>query len=303
MLFSQLPAEQGLYDPSREKDSCGVAMIADIAGRRSHSIVADGVLALENLEHRGAAGAEPNSGDGAGILIQLPVELLASLADFPLPDAAADGANTFAAGMCFLPQGVRERAAAVARVEAIAAEEGLSVLGWSEVEVDPDKADIGVTALGCMPHMTYLFVTAPEVNGVRPSGVELDRLVYGLRKRAERVTPEIEAAGTGLFFPSLSSRTMVYKGMLTTMQLPLFFPDLRDPLCMSAIAIVHSRFSTNTFPSWPLAHPHRYVAHNGEINTVKGNRNRMRAREAMLASSLIPGDLERLYPICNPDGS
>ncbi|MBY6411280.1 glutamate synthase large subunit [Rhodococcus sp. BP-252] len=303
MLFSQLPAEQGLYDPAQEKDSCGVAMIADVAGRRSHSIVADGVLALENLEHRGAAGAEPNSGDGAGILLQLPVELLESLVDFPLPEALADGTNTYAAGICFLPQGIRERADAVARVEAIAHEEGLDVLGWREVQVDPDGADIGLTALGCMPHMSYLFVAAPEVDGVRLGGLELDRQVYAVRKRAERVTPEIAAAGTGLFFPSLSSRTIVYKGMLTTMQLPMFFPDLRNPLCKSAIAIVHSRFSTNTFPSWPLAHPHRYVAHNGEINTVMGNRNRMRAREAMLSSTIIPGDLERLYPICNPDGS
>jgi len=303
LLFSQLPAKQGLYDPAQEKDSCGVAMIADIAGRRSHGIVADGVLALENLEHRGAAGAEPNSGDGAGILIQLPVELLASLVDFALPSPTDDGENTYAAGICFLPQGVRERSAAVERVESIAVEEGLELLGWRTVDVDPDAADVGVTALGCMPHMSYLFVAAPERDGQRPGGLELDRLVFGLRKRAERVTPEIEAAGTGLFFPSLSARTIVYKGMLTTMQLPLYFPDLRNPLCSSAIAIVHSRFSTNTFPSWPLAHPHRYLAHNGEINTVKGNRNRMRAREAMLASDLIPGDLRRLFPICNPEGS
>ena len=303
VLFSRMPAEQGLYDPSAEKDSCGVAMIADIAGRRSHSIVSDGVLALENLEHRGAAGAEPNSGDGAGILIQLPVELLDSLSSFELPSANGDGENTFAAGVCFLPQGIRERGSAVQRVESIAADEGLEVLGWVPVEVDPDRADVGLTALGCMPYMSYLFVAAPEVDGSRPAGLELDRLVYGLRKRSERVTPEIEAEGSGLFFPSLSARTIVYKGMLTTMQLPLFFPELRNPLCTSAIAIVHSRFSTNTFPSWPLAHPHRYVAHNGEINTVKGNRNRMRAREAMLSSDLIPGDLERLFPICNPDAS
>lgn len=165
VLFSRMPAEQGLYDPSLEKDSCGVAMIADIAGRRSHEIVADGVLALENLEHRGAAGAEPNSGDGAGILIQLPVELLDSLAPFDLPTAGADGDNAFAAGVCFLPQGIRERAIAVERVESIAVEEGLEILGWVPVEVDPDRADVGLTALGCMPYMSYLFVAAPEVDG------------------------------------------------------------------------------------------------------------------------------------------
>ncbi len=157
--------------------------------------------------------------------------------------------------------------------------------------VDPDGAEVGVTALGCMPHMAQLFVAAPEH---KLGGIDLDRRVYPMRKRAER---------TGVYFPSLSSRTMVYKGMLTTMQLPQYFPDLRDERCVSAIAIVHSRFSTNTFPSWPLAHPFRFVAHNGEINTVRGNRNRMHAREAMLASARIPGDLSRLSPICTPEAS
>ncbi len=152
-------------------------------------------------------------------------------------------------------------------------------------------AEIGVTALGCMPYMSQLFVAAPEH---KVAGIDLDRRVYPMRKRAER---------TGVYFPSLSSRTMVYKGMLTTMQLPQYFPDLRDERCISAIAIVHSRFSTNTFPSWPLAHPFRFVAHNGEINTVRGNRNRMHAREAMLDSARIPGDLSRLSPICTPEAS
>ena len=290
MLFSALPHAQGLYDPQRESDSCGVAMITDIQGRRSHAIVADGLTALEHLEHRGAAGAETNSGDGAGILIQLPVELFGDVVDFELPPPTEDGCNTFAAGICFLPQDVSERNAAREQIEAIARDEGLDVLGWRELPVDPDGADVGVTALSCMPYMSQLFVAAPD----RVGGIDLDRRVYPLRKRAE--------AGD-LYFPSLSSRTIAYKGMLTTMQLPQYFPDLRDERCMSAIAIVHSRFSTNTFPSWPLAHPFRFVAHNGEINTVRGNRNRMHAREAMLASSLIPGDLARLSPICTPDAS
>ncbi|MDT7791687.1 MAG: glutamate synthase large chain, partial [Mycobacterium sp.] len=290
MLFSALPDRQGLYDPDNESDSCGVAMISDIQGRRSHAIVADGLVALEHLEHRGAAGAEPNSGDGAGILIQLPVELLKEVVDFDIPPAAPDGSNTFAAGICFLPQDPVARSAAREAVEAIAAEEGLHVLGWRAVPVDPGGAEVGVTALGCMPYMSQLFVAGPHGIG----GVELDRRAYPLRKRAER---------NGVYFPSLSSRTMVYKGMLTTMQLPQYFPDLRDARCMSAIAIVHSRFSTNTFPSWPLAHPFRFVAHNGEINTVRGNRNRMHAREAMLAGSQIPGDLSRLSPICTPEAS
>ena len=294
MLFSALPEAQGLYHPEREADSCGVAMVTDIQGRRSHGIVTDGLIALEHLEHRGAAGAEPNSGDGAGILIQLPVEMLDQVTDFDLPAPNPNGDNTFAAGICYLPQDLSARAEECATIVSIAAEEGLEILGWREVPVDPDGAEIGQTALGCMPYMTQLFVAAPEHNGVRPGGIDLDRRVYPLRKRAERGE---------VYFPSLSSRTMVYKGMLTTLQLPQYFPDLRDERCTSAIAIVHSRFSTNTFPSWPLAHPFRFVAHNGEINTVRGNRNRMHAREAMLASAMIPGDLARLSPVCTADAS
>ncbi|KXW70805.1 glutamate synthase [Mycolicibacterium phlei DSM 43070] len=265
-------------------------MVADIQGRRSHGIVSDGLIALEHLDHRGAAGAEPNSGDGAGILIQLPVDLLREVVDFELPQPGPDGANTFAAGLCFMPQDPEARETARRAVEAIAADEGLTVLGWRVLPVDPQGADLGATALGCMPHMEQLFVTSPDGLG----GLDLDRHVYPMRKRAER---------EGVYFPTLSSRTMAYKGMLTTKQLPLYFPDLRDERCRSAIAIVHSRFSTNTFPSWPLAHPFRFVAHNGEINTVRGNRNRMHAREAMLASAKIPGDLSRLSPICTPEAS
>ncbi len=295
MLFSALPNAQGLYDPDNESDSCGVAMIADIEGRRSHGIVADGLTALEHLEHRGAAGAEPNSGDGAGILLQLPVELFSGVVDFELPAPTADGRNTYAAGICFLPQDENDRAAARARIEGLAAEENLEVIGWRDLPIDPEGAGVGATALDCMPHFGQLFVAAPE----RCGGIDLDRRVYPLRKRAEASEDE----ALGVYFPTLSSRTIAYKGMLTTMQLPQFFPDLRDDRCMSAIAIVHSRFSTNTFPSWPLAHPFRFVAHNGEINTVRGNRNRMHAREAKLGSELITGDLSRLSPICPRDGS
>ncbi|MCV7279391.1 glutamate synthase large subunit [Mycolicibacterium flavescens] len=290
MLFSAFPEPQGLYDPDNEADSCGVAMVADIRGRRSHSIVVDGLTALEHLDHRGAAGAETNSGDGAGILIQLPVELLSEVVDFDLPPSALNGENTFAAGICFMPTDPEARTTARESVEAIADDEGLKILGWRPLPIDPQSADLGATALGCMPHMEQLFVASTD----NASGLELDRRVYPLRKRAER---------NGVYFPSLSSRTMAYKGMLTTKQLPQYFPDLRDERCRSAIAIVHSRFSTNTFPSWPLAHPFRFVAHNGEINTVRGNRNRMHAREAMLASANIPGDLSRLSPICTPEAS
>ncbi|WP_028462845.1 glutamate synthase large subunit [Nocardia sp. 348MFTsu5.1] len=304
MLFSQVPKAQGLYDPDAEVDSCGVAMVADIHGRRTHEIVADGLLALENLDHRGAAGAEINSGDGAGILMQVPHGFLREVVDFVLPPADPVAGNTFAVGNCFLPAEPQARALAVARVETIADEENITILGWRELPVEVDAADIGDTARACMPYMSQLFVAAPlRADGTAPAGLDLDRLVYPLRKRAERVTPETEAEGSGLYFASLSSRTIVYKGMLTTKQLPAFYPDLRDERAHSAIAIVHSRFSTNTFPSWPLAHPFRFVAHNGEINTVRGNRNRMRAREAMVATDLIPGDLSRVFPICSPDAS
>ncbi|RKT56808.1 glutamate synthase large subunit [Saccharothrix australiensis] len=301
MIFSAIPSPQGLYDPAAERDACGVAMVADIEGRRSHAIVVDALTALANLEHRGAAGAEPTSGDGAGILLQLPDAFLRSAVDFELPAAGA-----YAAGIAFLPPDEAERGKAQALAERIAEEEGLRVLGWREVPVDPDLADVGPTARSVMPHFAMLFVTAgpshpgSPATGSEPSGVELDRLAFVLRKRVEH---ETVAAQVGTYFPSLSARTLVYKGMLTTGQLPDFFPDLRDERLATAIALVHSRFSTNTFPSWPLAHPFRYVAHNGEINTVRGNRNRMRAREALLASDLIPGDLTRLFPICDPAGS
>ncbi|PRY42406.1 glutamate synthase large subunit [Umezawaea tangerina] len=293
MIFSAIPAPQGLYDPTAERDACGVAMVADIRGRRSHGIVDDALTALANLEHRGAAGAEPTSGDGAGILLQLPDEFLRAVVDFELP-----ARGSYAAGVAFLPLDVDERAKAVETAERIAAEEGLEVLGWRDVPVDPVAADVGPTALSVVPHFAMLFVASADDTGVE--GIALDRLTFGLRKRVEH---ETAAANVGTYFPSLSARTLVYKGMLTTGQLPAFFPDLRDERLASAIALVHSRFSTNTFPSWPLAHPFRYVAHNGEINTVRGNRNRMRAREALLRSDLIPGDLTRLFPICDPDGS
>ncbi|CRK58794.1 Glutamate synthase [NADPH] large chain [Alloactinosynnema sp. L-07] len=295
MIFSALPPRAGLYDPAAERDACGVAMVADIHGRRSHAIVTDALTALANLEHRGAAGAEPTSGDGAGILVQLPDALLRAVAEVELPDSTDHG-HHYATGLAFLPVDPDARAKAVELVERTAEEEGLRVLGWREVPVDPDAAGIGPTARSVMPHFAMPFVVAES----GAAGVDLDRLAFCLRKRVER---DSATAGCGVYFPSLSARTLVYKGMLTTEQVPAFFPDLRDERLTSAIALVHSRFSTNTFPSWPLAHPFRYVAHNGEINTVRGNRNRMRAREALLESDLIPGDLTRLYPIVDPRGS
>ncbi|MEY4170900.1 MAG: glutamate synthase large subunit [Actinomycetota bacterium] len=283
--FSAQPPAQGLYDPAAEHDACGVAFIATLTGQPSHEIVQLGLTALLNLDHRGASGAEPDSGDGAGILLQVPDRFLRRVTDFELPPA-----GEYAVGIAFLPRDEVTEAATRAHIERIAAEEGLRVLGWRDLPTDPSS--LGRTAVRVMPHFTQLFV-APFGNAV--TGLPLERMAFCLRKRAEH---ETEA-----YFPSLSSRTLVYKGMLTTHQLGEFFPDLSDPDMKSALALVHSRFSTNTFPSWPLAHPYRLIAHNGEINTVKGNRNWMRAREAMLASDVIPGDLSRLFPICTPGGS
>ncbi|WP_064441511.1 glutamate synthase large subunit [Hoyosella altamirensis] len=297
MLFSHTPARHQLYDPANESDSCGVGLIADISGRRSHAVIEDALQVLANLDHRGARGAEPNTGDGAGILLQLPDELFRQkYSDMVFPHW--DAGEAYAAGICFLPVHENDRAEAQEFVEQVAADEGLHVLGWRDVDVDTEAADIGSAARECMPHMSYLFITdgaAGETNGVRRRGAVLDRAAYCLRKRAER--------DADVYFASLSSRTIVYKGMLLTNQLPIFFPDLRDKRCRSAIAVVHSRFSTNTFPSWPLAQPFRFLAHNGEINTIRGNRNRMRARESLLASDLFPGDLSRTYPVCTPDAS
>src|SRR5689334_18511255 len=282
------PEPQGLYDGQHEHDACGVAFVATLTGVPSHDIVFKALTALRNLEHRGAAGAEPNSGDGAGILLQVPDrffrEVTAELG-FELPPA-----HSYAVGTAFLPGDEEQNAKTRQRIEEIAAEEGLSVLGWREVPTDPSL--LGATALSTMPTFAQIFVAA---KGSRILGMGLERLAFCLRKRAERETD--------VYFPSLSSRTICYKGMLTTEQLDHVFPDLVDERMETAVAVVHSRFSTNTFPSWPLSHPFRFIAHNGEINTVMGNRNWMRAREALLASDVIPGDLERLFPICTTGAS
>ncbi|WP_433185349.1 glutamate synthase large subunit [Actinoallomurus sp. CA-150999] len=278
------PERQGLYDPAGEHDACGVGMVADLNGRKSHDIVVKALTVLRNLDHRGAKGAEPDDGDGAGILTQLPDALFREVVDFALPEPGA-----YAAGIAFLPTDEAERAEAVAVVERIADEEGLTVLGWRELPHDPNFS--GPTARAVMPHFAQLFLSAR--GGARE--LELDRIVFCARERMEQ--------DTGVYFPSLSSRTIVYKGMLTTPQLEPFFADLSDRRYGTAIALVHSRFSTNTFPAWELAHPYRFIAHNGEINTVKGNRNWMRAREALLKSDLLPGDLSRIYPVIDIEAS
>ena len=302
MRYSAQPERQGLYDPGFEHDACGVAAVVDIKGRRSNKIVADGITALINLDHRGAAGADPAVGDGAGILFQVPETFLRAVVDFDLPETPSDADGcAFAVGIAFLPQDLADRRRAKSMITRIVGEEGLELLGWRTVPTDPSGAGVGQMALDVMPVFEQLFLAGkPDRAGRRPFGIALDRLVYPVRKRVEH---ETAAADVEVYFPSLSSRTLTYKGMLTTQQLPDFFDDIRDHRLESAIAIVHSRFSTNTFPAWPLAHPFRYIAHNGEINTVRGNRNRMRAREALLETDLIPGDLNRLFPINTPGAS
>ncbi|MEU1780503.1 glutamate synthase large subunit [Streptomyces abikoensis] len=288
MRHASHPAHQGMYDPRNEHDACGVGFVATLTGEASHELVEQALTVLRNMEHRGATGSDPDTGDGAGILMQIPDaflrESVESVEGFTLPAAGA-----YAVGIAFLPADEPEAATAVSHIETIAAEEGLTVLGWRAVPVTPEL--LGADARATMPAFRQLFVT----DGVNEN-LALDRKAFALRKRSER-----EA---GVYFPSLSARTIVYKGMLTTGQLEPFFPDLSDRRCATAIALVHSRFSTNTFPSWPLAHPYRFVAHNGEINTVKGNRNWMGARESQLASGLF-GDapLERTFPVCTPDAS
>ncbi|WP_305093280.1 glutamate synthase large subunit [Prescottella sp. R16] len=300
--MKHLPGPQGLYHPANEHDACGVAFVVDMHGRRSRDIVEKAITALVNLEHRGAAGSEPNTGDGAGILLQVPDRFLRAVVDFELP---AEGA--YATGMAFLPQGEAAADEAAAGVEKIVAEEGLTVLGWRAVPTD--DSSLGSLARAAMPTFRQVFIGSTGAAADAVTGMDLERRAYVIRKRVEH---ELGTAGAGedgpgresVYFPSLSGQTFVYKGMLTTPQLKGFYLDLQDDRVESALGLVHSRFSTNTFPSWPLAHPFRRVAHNGEINTVSGNENWMRAREALIRSDVFgEGALEKIFPICTPGAS
>ncbi len=266
-----------------------MAMVATLRGTPGHDIVEKALEALRNLEHRGAVGSDAGTGDGAGIITQIPHQFLSGVVDFDLP-----AKGSYAVGMAFLPLDDGKRQAEKADIEKIAREEDLDILGWREVPHRP--AVIGDLARAAMPAFEQLFVVSTRKNskGQPLSGVELDRQAFRLRKRAER---EINA-----YFPSLSCRTLVYKGMVTTLQLEPFFPDLSDERFQSTLALVHSRYSTNTFPSWPLAQPFRMLAHNGEINTIRANRNWMRARQSQMRSEAL-GDLTPLFPIVSEGGS
>src|ERR1700716_2446503 len=290
------PSTVGLYNPAHEHDACGVAMVVDMHGRRSRDIVDKAITALLNLEHRGAQGAEPHTGDGAGILLQVPDEFLRAVVEFDLP-----GYGSYATGIAFLPQSSKDAATACEAVGKIVEAEGLEVLGWRQVPTD--ESSLGALARDAMPTFRQLFIAGA-------SGMDLERRAYVVRKRAEH---ELGTKGPGqdgpgretVYFQSLSGQTFVYKGMLTTPQLKAFYLDLQDDRLASALGIVHSRFSTNTFPSWPLAHPFRRVAHNGEINTVTGNENWMRAREALINTDVFGSyaDVDKIFPVCTPGAS
>ncbi|MBM3676271.1 MAG: glutamate synthase large subunit [Actinobacteria bacterium] len=282
-----LPPKQGLYDPASERDACGVACVAKLDGVPAHETVERALLALANLEHRGAAGADALTGDGAGILLQLPDPFFRGVVA-ELPPAGAYGV-----GMCFLPRDEARRREFERILEETVAAEGQRLIGWRDVPVDP--AHVGVDAGGVAPAIRQLVVGASGALAGDQDAFE--RKLYVIRRVAEL------AAGDDLVIPSFSSRTIVYKGMLTSPQLPGYFPDLRDPRVETALALVHSRYSTNTFPTWELAHPYRMIAHNGEINTLRGNVNWMAARESQLASELFGDDIAKVLPVVRPRGS
>ncbi|MDJ0350851.1 glutamate synthase large subunit [Cryobacterium sp. PH29-G1] len=287
--FSSMPEASGLYDPAAERDACGLAMVATLRGTAGHDIITQALDALRNLEHRGAVGSDAGTGDGAGIITQIPDAFLRAVTDFALPPV-----GQYAVGNVFLPTDPTARTGIKRAISRIADEESLTILGWREVPVHPE--DLGSQARSNMPAIQQLFVQSTRTTeaGEHLSDIALDRQTFRLRKRAER---ELE-----IYFVSLSCRTLVYKGMVTTLQLEPFYPDLSDERFVSTLALVHSRYSTNTFPSWPLAQPFRMIAHNGEINTVQGNRNWMRARQSQLESELL-GDIEPLLPIVTPGAS
>jgi glutamate synthase (ferredoxin) len=299
--------KQGLYDPATEHDACGVGFVVHQKGVRSHDIVNKAMRVLINLEHRGACGCEANTGDGAGILMQMPDKFFRKVLPFTLPEAGAYGA-----GLVFLPRDARDRDSVKALVASIVAEEGLTLLGWRDVPSDDSL--LGDSAKATQPVFQQLFIGWRDAGSAAGQGernpahvrMAFERKLYVVRKRIEHAadTLTINALSRRFFYiVSLSANTLIYKGMLTAQQLGPMYPDLSDPDLESALALVHQRFSTNTFPSWPLAHPYRFIAHNGEINTLRGNINWMRAREGLLQSDLFGDDLKKLLPIIREGGS
>jgi glutamate synthase domain-containing protein 1 len=292
------PPKQGLYDPRFEHDACGVGFVADIKGRKSHDIIRDGLTVLHNVTHRGARGAEANTGDGAGMMIQVPHKFLQKIANIKGFNLPAPG--QYGVGMVFLPRNEIHRRAIRLHFEKIIEAEGQRVIGWRTV---PTKNfALGQSAIASEPKMRLILIErSPDIS----DDMAFERKLYIIRKRAEheiRYGGRFEG-GESFYIPSLSYKTLIYKGMLVSDQVEGYFPDLSDPDMESAIALVHSRFSTNTFPSWERAHPYRYVIHNGEINTLRGNVNWFRAQENMFESELFEADIKKLLPIIGQDGS
>ncbi|WP_452039003.1 glutamate synthase large subunit [Alteraurantiacibacter palmitatis] len=293
--MNELPAPQGLYDPRNEHDACGVGLIAHIKGEKSHAIVTQALEILKNLDHRGAVGADPLLGDGAGILIQLPDLLLRKWAQgegLKLPQP-----GDYAVAMCFLPQDEAARDFVVATFEKFIAKEGQRLIGWRDVPVNTDG--LGKTVLESMPVIRQCFVARGENCADQDA---FERKLVVIRKQTQNPLAALAEKHnlpglTQLYMPSFSSRTMVYKGLLLATQVGSFYEDLQNPDCQSALGLVHQRFSTNTFPSWRLAHPFRFIAHNGEINTVRGNTNWMNARRRTMESELLGADMDKLWPI------
>jgi len=290
------PRAQGLYDPAYEHDNCGVGFVAHIKGQRSHQIIVDALRMLRHMFHRGACGCEPNTGDGAGILTAMPHEFLKAAVQHDLGIALPEPGR-YGAGLVFLPTDPEQRAFCKDEVGRLIAEQGQTLLGWRKVPVEPDLADIGPSARAAMPRFEQLLVAASE--GLDQAA--FDRQLFIIRKRASHSIREGKLPQALMFYVcSLNSRVLIYKGMLTSLQVEKFYPDLQDETYDSHLAMVHSRFSTNTFPSWDRAHPQRFMSHNGEINTLSGNANWMFARQGMMKSELFGDDLQKLFPIIEP---
>src|SRR5580658_6451329 len=291
--MSQPPPRQGLYDPLHEHDACGMGFVVDLHGNKSHEIIRKGIEILVNLTHRGACGCDPETGDGAGILIQIPHEFFARECrelGFSLPEPGEYGV-----GMMFLPVEPQQRLMCEGIVERIAREEGLTVLGWRDTPLGSDA--IGRTARASQPYIEQIFLRGAS----EWTQDELERVLYVVRRRAETEVAATDIREKDFFYvPSLSTRLIVYKGLLLAPQISEFYKELSDPEARSALCMVHQRFSTNTFPTWQLAHPYRMICHNGEINTVKGNVNWMHARESVLKSDLLGDDLEKVFPVIRP---
>jgi glutamate synthase (NADPH/NADH) large chain len=292
MTHNALPPRQGLYDPANEHDACGVGFVAHIKGEKRHEIVQQGLTILERLHHRGAVGADPRAGDGAGLLLQIPDELFRAVVDFDLPPA-----GDYAVGMLFLPRDDHERAEAQKAVEGFIAFEGQRLIGWRDVPVD--NSGLGYSVLPTEPVIRQVFVGRGDNCADQDA---FERKLFVVRKQIENRIRESALEGKQTFyFTSFSSRTIVYKGMLLAGQVGEFYQDLNDERMTSALALVHQRFSTNTFPTWDLAHPFRMIAHNGEINTLRGNVNWMAARRESMASDILGADLDKIWPLI-PEG-